>query len=82
MHLVMVVIAVGFVVPRWFDVFIPAVRQGEGDLPYAPNVTLGKGELDFSRNTENGFDNNLKEMSEDSKEMRNPETLDAGINRK
>ncbi|KFA63378.1 hypothetical protein S40285_01814 [Stachybotrys chlorohalonatus IBT 40285] len=31
-------VVLGFVVPKWFDVFIPAARRGEGNLPYAPGV--------------------------------------------
>lgn len=36
----MVIITFGFVVPRWFDVFIPVERRGEGWLVEAPNVTV------------------------------------------
>ncbi|KAF2022390.1 SNF-domain-containing protein [Aaosphaeria arxii CBS 175.79] len=41
-HFVMVIIAVGFVLPRWFDVFIPVARRGEGKIDYAPNVSVGQ----------------------------------------
>jgi len=42
MHLVMVAIAVGFILPRWFDVFIPIERRGESDVPTVPGVSRGE----------------------------------------
>ena len=42
MHLVMVIIALGFILPRWFDVFIPVERRGEADVPTIPGVIVGE----------------------------------------
>lgn len=42
MHLAMVLIALGFILPRWFDVFIPVERRGESDVPTIPGVTVGE----------------------------------------
>lgn len=39
-HIALILIAAGFIMPRWFDVLIPPGRRGEGHLPYAPGVTL------------------------------------------
>jgi hypothetical protein len=55
-HVVMALVVGGLIVPRSFDVFIPKARQGEGDLPYAPSVLIGQGELQTTRAVEEGFD--------------------------
>lgn len=55
-HVVMVLVVLGLIVPRSFDVFIPKARRGEGDLPYAPSVLIGEGELQTTRTVEEGFD--------------------------
>lgn len=39
-HIALLLISLGFIVPRWFEVLIPPTRRGEGHLPYAPGVTL------------------------------------------
>ena len=39
-HLIMVITAVGFIVPRWFDVFIPLDKlDGKGDM-YTPTTGM------------------------------------------
>ena len=38
-HIVLLLFLGGFMVPRWFDVFIPPTRRNEGHIPYAPMVT-------------------------------------------
>lgn len=38
-HVVLLLFLGGFMVPRWFDVFIPPNRRNEGHIPYAPMVT-------------------------------------------
>lgn len=35
-HLIMIITAVGFIVPRWFDVFIPLEKLHEGADMYTP----------------------------------------------
>lgn len=38
-HCVMVLVGVGFVVPRWFDIFVPPDRLHLGKADYAPQVS-------------------------------------------
>lgn len=52
MHLGMVIVAFGFILPRWFDVFVPASRRGEGKLSYAPNVAMVANVTDELRSAE------------------------------
>lgn len=40
--LTMVVIIVGFVMPRYYDAFIPIDRRGEGSEPTVANETKGE----------------------------------------
>lgn len=51
-HVVLIIFLAGFMVPRWFDVFIPPGRRNEGHIPYAPMVTQDPDELNQS--VENG----------------------------
>ncbi|KAF3355064.1 hypothetical protein VDGD_07956 [Verticillium dahliae] len=53
-HIVLIIIAAGFIAPRWFNVFIPAHRQNEGKIPYAPCVTNGALEVEVTENMEAG----------------------------
>ncbi|KAK7429154.1 hypothetical protein QQZ08_004369 [Neonectria magnoliae] len=39
-HCVMAIIGLGFIVPRWFDVFVPADKLQLSETFYAPQVTL------------------------------------------
>ena len=39
-HLVLMTICIGFIVPRWYDVFIPSHRQNDGDIKTVPNIDL------------------------------------------
>ena len=39
-HISLLLIAAGFLLPRWFEVLIPPSRRGEGHIPYAPGVIL------------------------------------------
>ncbi|CAM1501348.1 Fc.00g105100.m01.CDS01 [Cosmosporella sp. VM-42] len=39
-HCIMTITAIGFIVPRWFDVFIPAEKRHSSDTIYAPQVTM------------------------------------------
>lgn len=54
MHLTMVIMAIGFIVPRWFDVFVPSIRRGEGELHYAPGVTMVQNETEENYGIEGG----------------------------
>lgn len=55
-HVVMLLVVVGLVIPRWFDVFLPENRKHEGDLPYAPSVLVGTGDMQVGRSVEEGSD--------------------------
>ena len=44
-HIVLLIFLGGFMVPRWFDVFIPPSRRNEGHIPYAPMVTQDPDEM-------------------------------------
>lgn len=39
-HFALLSAVAGFIVPRWFNVFIPKDRRGDGDKPYEVNVPL------------------------------------------
>jgi solute carrier family 6 (neurotransmitter transporter, GABA) member 1 len=39
-HIALVIVALGLIVPRWFDVLVPVERREDGDKFFAPNVTL------------------------------------------
>lgn len=39
-HLIMCITAFGFLVPRWFDVFIPLDKLNEGSDMYTPTAGM------------------------------------------
>lgn len=47
-HVAIIIIGGSFIVPRWYNALIPAHRQNDGRIPYAPCVTQGtlEAELD------------------------------------
>ncbi|KAI9799251.1 MAG: hypothetical protein M1833_004129 [Piccolia ochrophora] len=63
-HVTMFLVVAGLVLPRWFDVFVPVARRGEGDMGYAPNVTLGDAGLPVARSLESGSDENANKVEE------------------
>ncbi|TLD32850.1 hypothetical protein PspLS_00938 [Pyricularia sp. CBS 133598] len=74
-HCVIAMVILGFLVPRWFDVFIPERRRGEGVLPYAPGVTLGTSPEDAARGvTEAGADINVDDVDD----MQESKRVDSG----
>lgn len=40
-HCTLLIIALGFLAPRWFNVIVPPHRHEDGNKVFAPNVTLG-----------------------------------------
>ncbi|CZS98469.1 related to sodium-and chloride-dependent GABA transporter 1 [Rhynchosporium graminicola] len=40
-HIALVIVGMGVMVPRWFDVFVPVERRDEGRIPYAPGLIGG-----------------------------------------
>lgn len=53
-HLSMLIIAFGLVFPRMMDVFIPAERRGEGEIPFPPNLAVASAELSIGQRLEVG----------------------------
>lgn len=53
-HLSMLIIAFGLVFPRMMDVFVPAERRGEGEIPFSPNLTVASAELSIGQRLEVG----------------------------
>lgn len=53
-HLSMLIIAFGLVFPRMMDVFIPAERRGEGEIPFSPNLAVASAELSIGQRLEVG----------------------------
>lgn len=74
-HCIIAVVLLGFLLPRWFDVFIPEQRRNEGILPYAPGVTLGTSPEDAARGaTEAGVDRNIDGVDD----MQESKPVDSG----
>lgn len=46
-HFALVIITLGFILPRWYNVFIPLHRREDGNQPTVANVT--KGEIEGER---------------------------------
>lgn len=40
-HCTLLIVAFGFLAPRWFNVIVPPHRREDGNKVFAPNVTLG-----------------------------------------
>jgi solute carrier family 6 GABA transporter-like protein 1 len=55
-HFILITIGLGFIVPRWFDVFVPAHRREDGQRPTAPNVLSGVVEAERDGGMEVGSD--------------------------
>lgn len=53
-HLVMVFVAVGFIWPRYFNMFIPVEKRGEGHIPFKPNVAVAVVDVYSGRAIEEG----------------------------
>ncbi|KAI8260288.1 hypothetical protein K4K58_002045 [Colletotrichum sp. SAR11_239] len=65
-HIALLIIFGSFIFPRWYDLFIPAKRQNEGKLGYAPNVTIGADEAQAAAagNLEEGHSEGATERKE------------------
>lgn len=53
-HIVLLLIASGFVLPRWYDPLIPPTRRGDGKIDVGPNVTAVTFGLEETREMEEG----------------------------
>ncbi|KAH7018263.1 uncharacterized protein B0I36DRAFT_297829 [Microdochium trichocladiopsis] len=69
-HCALLIVALGFVVPRWFDSLIPPPRRNEGHIPYAPLVTLDPDELRERQRLEAGAADIITKASVDSEARR------------
>lgn len=74
-HVVLLLFLLGFMVPRWFDVFIPPNRRNDGHIPYAPMVTQNPDELNQEAESGEGTENEngeimMKQSSPESASLR------------
>ena len=51
-HLVMLFVAIGFVLPRFFHPFIPHDKRGQGRIGFAPNVSVTVTDLSHDQSAE------------------------------
>lgn len=65
-HVVLLIFLLGFMVPRWFNVFIPPHRRNEGHIPYAPMVTQNPDEM--NETTESGDGGDVEKEEEITKQ--------------
>lgn len=56
----MLIIAFGLVFPRMMDVFVPAERRGEGEIPFSPNLAVASAELSIGQRMEIGEDTDAR----------------------
>ena len=64
-HLTIMLVALGFIVPRWFNIVVPRERREDGNKLFAPNVTLGLDGVDSgSDSMEAGRDKVEPEMQD------------------
>lgn len=64
-HLVVLLVVVGLVLPRWFDVFLPQARVPQGDLAYAPAVLAEQEDAQIDISLEQGAGRSSEEMKPD-----------------
>lgn len=65
-HFSLLMVGLGFIAPRWFDVFVPVQRRGEGDIATVPN--LESGVVDALRDGEMGSGEGYREAGERSRD--------------
>ncbi|KAF2725578.1 SNF-domain-containing protein [Polychaeton citri CBS 116435] len=53
-HTVLTVTVLAFIVPRFLDIFVPKNRMDEGQKTYAPQVTMGQGQMRVCEGLEAG----------------------------
>lgn len=56
----MLIIAFGLIFPRMMDVFVPAERRGEGEIPFSPNLAVASAELSIGQRMEIGEDTDAR----------------------
>ena len=45
-HIALIIIFAGFIMPKWFDVFVPPSRRGEGKVNWGANVAADPEEME------------------------------------
>jgi solute carrier family 6 (neurotransmitter transporter, GABA) member 1 len=80
-HIALLLIAVGFIVPKWYDTFIPPERRGEGKTIYGVNVPadaeVTANISDIESSGERVIDDEKK--AEDSSDLAKSSSPDAGV---
>ncbi|KAL9001678.1 MAG: hypothetical protein Q9188_005353 [Gyalolechia gomerana] len=59
-HLIMCITAIGFIVPRWFDVFIPPEKLGGGGDMYTPTTGMAEPQFMDVQDNEKGHGMGVK----------------------
>lgn len=60
-HIGVLIVLAGFIVPKWFDVFIPPNRRGEGVVTYGANVNADVEEMERNAALEQAHKLNKKD---------------------
>lgn len=81
-HLALVIIALGFILPRWFDILVPAPRRNDGEMDYAPRVTLGSLDAEMAEQLESGSQNDPVDEREKKDESPQAASTDATSSRR
>jgi len=71
-HFVLIIITLGFILPRWYDVFIPFHRREDGDQPTLPNVTKGNLDGESDQTLEPGMDSGSSDQEKVGKNNSEP----------
>lgn len=69
-HFLLILVAAGFIVPKWFNWFIPIERFDDGKLPYAPGIPRDAIEGERADNAMETGSNDMSPSSPASKEKK------------
>lgn len=69
-HIGVMIVIAGFIVPKWFDVFIPPSRRGEGLVTYGANVDANIEQMEENARLENAKKLNKEEDSLNAEGLR------------
>lgn len=76
-HIALIFIFAGFIVPKWFDVFIPPSRRGEGKVEWGANVAADTDAMERNAKMEQAHKLNNGDMNIDESAMRDGNDLSA-----
>jgi solute carrier family 6 GABA transporter-like protein 1 len=71
-HFALIIVTLGFIVPRWYDVFIPLHRRGDGDQPTVANISKGDLDGESDENLENRLDSSSSDQEKIQKNVSEP----------